>query len=228
MQPGEFFFMRRVLAVLCFAFIAATSSAHAQLTTMSPTGAWALTSAGTPLAAKIVLEQQGETLSGTFGNGGTLSGTISADNFLKYDVHFSDARGRGWATIIFNEGYTSFHGEWGFTSGKRRGTFTAIRYVPPLPVVPIAGVWDITVSGPVSQSGRVIVKKKGDTYTGTWPSGHAAGAFTTQPYVMRGTWQVAEKAGTFTITFSPDGTTFTGTWGIGDQPAVGQVAGRRN
>jgi hypothetical protein len=198
--------------------------ARAQLTTLTPTGTWTVVSSGKPFAATIVL-RKGDGLSGTYGKGGTLSGAVDPDNLLQYDLHWSDARGHGWATIVFDAGYESFTGAWGTIEGKPAGTFTALRAVKPDP--PIAGLWDVTVTGPVQQNARIAIKAKGEGYGAAWAGGEASGLFSNHDGTMSGIWQAAGRSGTFVIRFTPDGKNFGGTWGFADQPPSGQVAGKR-
>src|SRR5215469_6780155 len=97
-----------VATIVMFAGAAATAQSD-----VNATGNWSVSPSGETLAAGTVrLEQDGATVVGTFGQSGKIDGKVQPGT-RQIDANWTDSRGNGWMTIIFDAGGAKFSGDWG-------------------------------------------------------------------------------------------------------------------
>lgn len=172
------------------------------------------------------LEQQGAAVIGSFSNGtGQISGTFPRGVHTLSGIIKGRGGRSGWVRIEFSSDSRALSGVWGTGApgGPATGMFVAT-YNTTKPVV-TAGLWDVQLTGLETHSVKVTFRQSGNSIIATWPRGHIGGTIPAGSLQMTGTWQTKISSGLITITFSPDGSKFSGTWGYPGRPAKGRVLG---
>ena len=219
------------VGLLMLAFAAAPALVTAQ-GTVNLNGAWNVTYSGQPLSAnKMVLQQQGATVIGSFGTAGRIQGKLNATSG-NVDLAWFNGDREGWATIVPGADGKSFNGQWGLPGKKPSGTFIASKVFPTFP--PVTGIWRLNTAGgaAVPFAGVVKLQQQGSTVVGSFgPTGQLAGTFKEGSHQLDGTWKgVAGLAGGWvTLDFLPDNTHVQGAWGRqGETEPAGRIVGGVN
>lgn len=196
-------------------------------------GAWETSAGG---SYKMTLLQQGNRVTGTYGNGGTkgtLEGTVEG-NTLRF--HWTQTNGnKGAGRFILSTDGKAFNGFWTYDddpekadkawNGKRIGAAPQIeegRSDKPDTITDtgrgsFAGEWD-TVSG-AGTSYKMTLVQHGNRVTGTY--GRMKGTLdgTVDGNILRFRWtETSGSKGTGRFILSADGRAFNGFWTNGDDP----------
>ncbi|MGC1380654.1 MAG: hypothetical protein WA814_06475 [Candidatus Baltobacteraceae bacterium] len=189
-------------------------------------GNWSLAYSGQPLGSStITFHQQGDSITGAWGEVGTITGKRDATNSYKFNVKWTNGIANGWAKLVFAHDWNSFSGDWG-RAQKAYGSFTGERITHVH--LNTAGVWDTTLTGIKDVSARITLKQSGTSVTGTWPAGgHMTGTLAPGSVEVRGTWVAGNGHGPFDLTFSPSGVIFEGSWSSAGLGPSGRIVGHR-
>ena len=217
------------VAFVLFALAVAPALVGAQ-STANLNGAWNVTYDGQPLSPnKMVLQQQGPTVIGTFGTGGRVQGKVNASTG-NVDLAWFNGDREGWATIVPGADGKSFSGQWGLPGKKPSGTFIASKIFATFP--PVTGLWRLSTAGGAAFPFNGVVKfqQTGSTVVGSFANvGQIAGTFKEGTQEMDGTWKAAGKSGWVTLQFLPDNTSVQGAWGRqGSNDPAGRIVGAVN
>jgi hypothetical protein len=189
--------------------------------------------------SKMTLSQQGNHVSGSYEHmGGRIEGTVT-NGVLKGTW----TQNGGWAgAFVFKlaSGGASFSGTWGYKEenssggewkGKRLqegladsgGDTTPSPQQPNTPWHPsdFAGAWDTDFN-------RMQLSQSGNTVTGTYKYLDGRIEATQSGKTLRGRWIQNNAQGGFVFTLSPDGRSFSGTWGKNEaESGSGGWSGKR-
>jgi len=179
----------------------------------------------------MTLNQQGQTVVGSWSGNGSLHGNINANNSHQVDAKWDGPKGNGWATLIFGADWKSFSGQWGYPGKKPTGSFVAQRFYQSYP--PVSNLWSFSrTGGETFVNGNVNLQQEGSTVVGSYSnkSGQISGSFS-QPGVneMTGTWKDKRGTGWIDLAFSADSKKLSGTWGMkGASTSRGSLVGSIN
>jgi hypothetical protein len=191
---------------------------------VNATGNWSVTPTGEALATGTVrLEQDGETIVGSFGQSGRIDGKVQPGT-RQINANWTDARGSGWMTIIFAADGGKFSGDWGRPGSKPSGSFVAVRSAYPR----VTGVYNIHTTGGTDFTSRQIsLNQLGLDVVGNYgPGTQLNGTMTTDANTLSGTWKGASGNGWIKLQFANDSKSFQGSWGLAPgTEASGQFAG---
>ena len=221
---------RTLLSGLLIGSLAAVTQAalpaSAQMAGTNAAGMWQVRQTSRPFVPGVlVLRQQGNTIIGSYARGGTIKGTVDANDPHKIQFNWSDsARGSGWGTIELSSNWNVFHGEWGMPGQPAAGQLYATRLMIQ---VDTTGLWSVQLTGQKVHNAQLRFQQKGTSFVGTWPSGHLTGTIAPGTTHVNGTWQTQDSSGPISLTFSPDGNSFHGFWGYSSQANKGRVYGKR-
>ncbi|MFY9664741.1 MAG: hypothetical protein WAL67_17510 [Candidatus Cybelea sp.] len=203
--------------------ISAAAGAVAQ-SDVNATGNWHVTPTGEPLANGTVrLEQDGETIVGSFGQSGRIDGKIQPGT-RQINANWTDSRGTGWMTIVFAADGNKFSGDWGRPGSKPSGSFVAVRSAYPR----VTGVYNIHTTGGTDFTSRQIsLNQLGLDVVGNYgPGTQLNGTMATEANALTGTWKGASGNGWVKLQFADDSKSFQGSWGLAPgSDASGQFAG---
>jgi hypothetical protein len=191
------------------------------------TGTWAMTYSGSPLTSRtLVLQQQGTGLIGSFGHGGTISGSF--DPPLQLNGNWNLNGDSGWITLWFAADGTGFHGQWGSPGRKPDGTFIGRRVYPP-----VSGLWNFKrTGGDAFFNGIVALTEQGETVVGSYSDGTGqwSGTFRPGTHLLLGTWRDKRGDGWIDLNFALDSRSLNGTWGVGARGSAqsGSLVGSPN
>jgi hypothetical protein len=191
---------------------------------INATGNWNVNPTGLALASGMLkLRQDGSTVVGTYGQGGTIDGKFEPGT-LQVDATWSDSRGKGWMTIVFAADGNRFSGEWGRPGSKPSGHFDAARSVYPI----VTGRYHISVTGGTEFTTREIsLRQLGLDVVGNYGRDtQLNGTMAMDSNTFTGTWQGASGHGWMKLKFADDSKSFEGAWGVvaGTEPS-GQMTG---
>ncbi|MGA9944290.1 MAG: hypothetical protein WBE79_02260 [Candidatus Cybelea sp.] len=191
---------------------------------VNATGNWSVTPSGEPLATGTVrLEQDGETIVGSFGQSGRIDGKVEPGT-RQINANWTDSRGTGWMTIIFAADGSKFSGDWGHPGSKPSGSFVAVRSAFPR----VTGVYNIHTTGGTDFTSRQIsLNQLGLDVVGNYgPGTQLNGTMATDANTLTGTWKGASGNGWVKLQFAADSKSFQGSWGLEPgSEASGQFAG---
>ncbi len=214
-----------LLAASALALTLPAAPAQAQMAGTNATGSWKVRPTQNPLSSGvIILKQQGNNVIGHYGKGGTVKGTIDPSNPHQLDLNWSDSRGSGWSKVTFSDDWKQFHGQWGYPGQAASGEVYAARM---LIQINTSGVWNVQLTGQKLHSARVEFHQKGTSFVGKFPSGHLTGTIPPGTTEVDGTWQTIDGSGPIHITFSADGSSFSGFWAYPGKPMKGRIFGTR-
>lgn len=219
-----------VFLSIAMVLLPASAGAQAQNTvnssanTVNANGNWSVNSTGEPLATGTFrLRQAGPNITGTYGGGGSIDGKF-APGSLQVDGTWSDSRGNGWMTIVFEADGNRFSGDWGRPGSKPSGHFEGLR--APFPTV--TGTYHTTVSGSDAFATRhITLRQLGVDVVGNYGPRTQVNGTMASDNTFDGTWKGPDSSGGWIkLQFSDDSRSFQGTWGLtpGTEPA-GTVTG---
>jgi hypothetical protein len=190
------------------------------------TGTWLITSSGSPLTgSKLVLQQEGGAVVGSFRHDGTVNGTFNPSQQL--NGNWIAGGNNGWLTIWFTPDGAGFNGEWGNPGTRPSGTFVGRRFYPS-----VTGLWNFKqTGGEAFVNGIVRLTEQGQTVVGSYwnGTGQWGGAFATGSHVLNGTWKDKRGDGWINLTFAIDSSDLNGTWGRqGSSQPLGRMVGSPN
>ncbi len=110
---------------LCAALASSTSPAGATSSTFNANGVYCVANTGTPFTKGLIhMTETGTALAGTYGHGGTITGTLKGTNAK---ATWNDQRGPGWMKLGFTPAGRDFTGSWGLKGKPSSGDFSATR-----------------------------------------------------------------------------------------------------
>lgn len=209
-----------LFSALVLTFTAGTSAQNA----VDVNGNWSVIPNGETLAnGTLRLRQDGSAITGTFGQTGTIQGKFEPGT-LQVDANWSDARGRGWMTIVFAADGRRFSGEWGRPGSNPSGHFDGVRAAYPS----VSGLYYVNVTGSSEFTARRISLRQLslDVVGNYGPGTQLNGTMAADANSFAGDWKSSSSSGWIKLQFADDSKSFQGTWGLvpGTEPA-GEITG---